>query len=802
MPMRLVVFWCFWVLMVNFIGMAALFAQAEQGCNLTVRGSVCEHETREPILGATVLIQELNKGVVVSSKGEFEIRGLCHGSYHLEFRCLGYHTHIQKIEVQKNMTELPQICLHEHTELLQTVVVKGSFLGRDIEKSPILSTVLDKKDLDKYQSIALANALEQVAGVNALNTGVGIAKPIIRGMSQNRVRVNQMGIKQEDQQWGTDHGLQIDAFAVENVEIVRGAAALRYGSDAIGGVINLQPAAFPTQEGTKGGVETGFRSNNDLVSLSAWAEKRKQDHFFRLRLSGQNFADYRVPAQTFLYNRYILPIENQRLKNTAGREYNLFFQYGKIYQKSAFRLSVSNFNQNVGLFTGATGIPRAYQLVDDGHVRNVDLPNQYNNHFKVILNHTHNFKKSYLETDIGYQYNLREEHSAPHAHGNFIPNTTLALGLHLQTLSANSTWIQDWTKTPNQKGERRIGLSAQVQKNKIVGYEFLIPNYFMANSGLFWIEERQFSPNFTLTGGLRYDFAFQTAQGYSVIFYNEDGSLNYKDQRSEDLQAAYQNLSGSLGFAYRLHPYFQLKTNIGNVFRTPHVVELTSNGVHHGTFRHEKGDPTLDSERGYQADIVLLLHDKKEEKWNFSLSPFFNYFTNYIFLQPTARFSTLPEAGQVYQYTQTRAVHTGFEAQAEWQLFDWWHWQAQFSYLHNQNLKTHLALPFTPPLQASFEWEWQKKNIANLFKNSYISIEVEHFAAQNRTDRNEKKTPAYLLWHLRAGTEVSIKNQKLDFFVQVQNLTNQKYMNHLSRYRLLNLPEAGRNVSLTLRYRW
>ncbi len=789
-------------LVLNFVGMVALFAQKEPACNLTVRGSVCEHGTREPILGATVLIQELNKGVVVSSKGEFEIQGLCHGTYHLEFRCLGYHTHIQQIRIEKNTTELPQICLHEHTELLQTVEIKGSFLGQEIEKSPILSTVLDRKDLDKYQSIALANAFEQVAGVNALNTGVGIAKPMIRGMSQNRVRVNQMGIKQEDQQWGTDHGLQVDAFAVENVEIVRGAAALRYGSDAIGGVINLQPAPFPTQEGIKGGVETGFRSNNDLVSLSAWVEKRKQDHFFRLRLSGQDFADYRVPAQTFLYNRYILPIENQRLKNTAGKEYNLFFQYGKLYQKSAFRLSVSNFNQNVGLFTGATGIPRAYQLVDDGNVRNVDLPNQYNNHLKIILNHTHNFKNAYLETDIGYQYNLREENSAPHAHGNFIPNTTLALGLHLQTLSANSIWIQDLNKNGTNKGERRIGFNAQAQKNNIAGYEFLIPNYFMTNAGLFWIEEHQLNPHFTLTGGLRYDFAFQTAQGYSVIFYNEDGSLNYKDRRSEDLQATYQNLSGSLGFAYRISPYFQLKTNIGNVFRTPHIVELTSNGVHHGTFRHEKGDPTLKSERGYQADMVFLLHDRKEEKWNISLSPFFNYFTNYIFLQPTARFSTLPEAGQIYQYTQTEALHTGFESQAEWSLFDWWHWKGQLAYLYNQNLKTALALPFTPPFQASLESEWQRKKIGNLLKNSYLSIEADYFSAQNRTDRNEKKTPSYLLWHLRAGTEISIKNQKLDVFMQIQNLTNEKYLNHLSRYRLLNLPEAGRNVSLTVRYKW
>jgi iron complex outermembrane recepter protein len=767
----------------------SLEGQSQEACNLLVKGRVCEHQTHAPLLGTTVFVKELGRGTVVAQDGSFAIEQLCHGVYHLEFRCMGYHTHVQRIVIEKHTTELPLICLHESAALLDAVTVSGSFLDSEAKRQSLHSTQLSQEELKKYQSITLSNALERIAGVSTINTGVGISKPVIRGMSQNRVRVNDLGIKQEDQQWGTDHGLQIDVFSVEEIEILRGAAALRYGADAIGGVINIRPAPFPFEATRKAAVQTSYRSNNDLFALSAFAEQGNNDYFVRLRLSTQQYADYRVPATSFLYNTFVLPIHDGRLKNTAGREYNTSLQVGKVYSKSAIRLTISNFNQEAGLFPGTMGIPRSYQLRHDGNFRNIDLPNQYNNHLKTVLNHVRSFTDSYLETDIGYQYNLRLEKSAPHAHGNFIPDTDLALGLHLQTLSWNSRWVQNL-----KRGERSIGINTQHQQNRIDGYEFLIPNYNSTTAGIFWIEERQFSSKIGFNGGLRYELAHHRAAETSVIYYNQDGSIDQIDKRNAALQRSFHNLTASAGIAYQINPQWNLKLNAANVFRPPHVVELTANGVHHGTFRHERGDADLQSERGYQADVVLSWTGKRAR---ISFSPFYNYFANYLFLRPAGRFSPLPEAGQIYQYSQAEALHTGFELETQWQFSPKFEWNANFAYLYNLNLDTYLPLPFTPPVTLFSEWEY-KPFSQNKWKHTYLSFSVQHFAAQNRTDRNEKSTEGYTLLNLRAGTQWQMGKRKIKMYTQVENLTNQVYMNHLSRYRLLNLPEAGRNVNLNL----
>ncbi|MFN3343779.1 MAG: TonB-dependent receptor domain-containing protein, partial [Flavobacteriales bacterium] len=217
--------------------------------------------------------------------------------------------------------------------------------------------------------------------------------------------------------------------------------------------------------------------------------------------------------------------------------------------------------------------------------------------------------------------------------------------------------------------------------------------------------------------------------------------------------------------------------------------------VHHGSFRHEMGDTSLRPEVGYQIDLGLIHHDKH---YIVKLTPFFNYFTNYLFLRPGAEFSPLPDAGQIYRYTQAEVLMAGAELYSEYHIVDDLHMELAAEYVYNLNVDQYLPLPFTPPGSVSISPEYTHKRKGKL-ESWFLSSDAKYFFAQNRTDRNEQVTPGYLLVSASAGIQLRFKSWSCELFLKGANLTNTRYFNHLSRYRILNLPEQGRNYSITLK---
>jgi len=460
-------------------------------------------------------------------------------------------------------------------------------------------------------------------------------------------------------------------------------------------------------------------------------------------------------------------------------------------------LTVSNFYQEAGLFVGAIGIPQSYQLTPDGDIRNVDLPRQRINHFKVISNSNILLGKHWLELDIGYQRNSRREESLPHAHGKGPrPEGTLAHGLYLQTTSLNARYFMHFSD----RHTRIVGLQAQHQQNNREGFEFLLPAFTTFSVGAFVYEEISWANRFTANAGLRYDVANSNITQFNEPIYSNETTIERYYQRNADMSNDFGNFSGAVGLSYYPNRTFNAKLNLGTSFKVPTPAELSMNGVHHGTFRHERGDSTLTSERGYQADVSLSF---QKENLGIKVSPFVSFFKDFIYLAPTSQFSSsldpqaFPEGGQVYQYRQHDAFYTGGEVSFEYHPVKQLHFRTAFEYVYNYNLDTQLPLPFTPPASVFSELSYEFSFPGKLpqFK---AGINYTVASDQNRVDRNERETPGYHLFGFTLAGDILLGRQQVNLVISADNLFDVRYFNHLSRYRLLNLPEQGRNLIISL----
>ena len=540
--------------------------------------------------------------------------------------------------------------------LLPDVVVTESYQQRQAKKSALTVEVIEQDFLRKHFTGNFMQAMENIPGVQAMDIGSGFSKPMIRGMGFNRIAVLENGIKQEGQQWGADHGLELDAFNIEAVNVLKGPSSLLYGSDAMGGVIDIASPPIPSANMLFGDVTLLGKSVNGTLAGSLMLGLKKNAWYAQIRYSEQHFGDYRIPTDTIVYLTQKLPVYGRKLKNTAGVERNigLFTQYQRKGYKADY--SISNVYQKTGFFPGAHGVPDASRVEDDGDSRNIELPYSKVNHLKVTTHQQYAWERLILSGDLGFQNNHREEWSAFHTHYDTQvmpakdPDRELVFKLHTFSSSLklrlfnSSSW------------EHMAGWNMQIQKNAIGGYSFLLPEYKRFITGAFWLTTFRLDNQLSVTGGIRYDrgridiTAFEDP--YLVEYLHRQG---YEEEviqayrwRSYPVDRAYGNYSCSAGVVWTPAAGHLLKMNVGRSFRLPGGNELASNGVHHGTFRHEKGDATLSSEQGWQIDASYTLAYKKME---LVVSSFAGWFDNYIYLRPTGEWSVLPHAGQIYRYT-------------------------------------------------------------------------------------------------------------------------------------------------------
>ena len=682
--------------------------------------------------------------------------------------------------------------------LLPDVVVTESYQQRQAKKSALAVDVVDQDFLRKHFTGNFMQAMENIPGVQTMDIGSGFSKPMIRGMGFNRIAVLENGIKQEGQQWGADHGLELDAFNIGTVNVLKGPSSLLYGSDAMGGVIAITSPPVPSVDMLFGDVTLLGKSVNGTLGGSFMLGIKKSFWYAQVRYSEQHFGDYRIPTDTIVYLTQKMPVYGRKLKNTAGIERNIgfFAQYQRQRYKANY--SVSNVYQKTGFFPGAHGIPDVSRVEDDGDSRNMELPYSKVNHLKVTTLQQYAWEKLVLSGDFGFQNNHREEWSVFHTHYGSQPvpekDPDKELAFNLNTLSASvkvrfigsSSW------------EHALGWDGQHQRNDISGYSFLLPEYYRSTTGLLWITTYKPNNVISVSGGMRYDYGYIHISSHEDAYladylrkqgYDEEHVEHYK-WNSHAVKKKFGDYSFSLGLVWTPSERHMVKANVGRSFRLPGANELAANGVHHGTFRHEQGDTNLKSEQGWQMDASYNL---RYNGFSISVSPFVSWFSNYIFLRPTGEWSVLPHAGQIYRYTGAEALFAGTEATIDIHFLRSFNYRISGEYVYTYNCDEHIPLSFSPPFSMRNTLTWQRKQVM-------LYAEWQSIARQNRVDRNEDRTPGANLFHLGGSLNIPIRgNQAIEITLTARNIFNTRYYNHLSFYRKVEIPEPGRNFQLLIK---
>lgn len=757
----------------------------------TLSGTIVDAE-QKPVSEAIVQLGQHQTSS--SSEGFFTISGLSKGNFTLSVTHINYQEYLRIIELKSNLHI--KIQLLPKLNLLEEVAVNST--SQTIENTEKISNA----SITTNFSGSLASSLENTAGVNAFRIGSGAAKPIIRGLGHNRVAVAVNGIKHQGQPWGSDHGLEIDAFSTEEVEVIKGASSIRYGSNAIGGALVIKNHSVPQKDSIQGNITLLGRSVNQTIGAAFDLKERKNKLFYKLSASYLDYGDLKTTTDTIVYLTRNIPIHNRKLKNTAGMEWNAMGQIGYMGENYQSTFLLSNNRTKAGFFPGAHGVPELNRLQDDKNSRNINYPYQQVNHLTVQNSHQWNFSENKVSIALGYQNNRRQEMSEFHTHyaNQNTPESLsdVELDFNLTTWSADATLLLHHSSF----SQTELGLQSHYQQNTIKGYSFLLPEYKQFAIGMFALHHYKLSNQIKFNLGVRYDYASISLSGfYDTILYDYLTSQNYSQEianqyalRSPELSKNFSNLNGKMGLLYTPDEKWSVALNLGSSFRTPTAIELGANGIHHGSFRHEKGDSSLNSEKGYTADLQIGF---SSDKFRIGVNPYLYYFSNFIYLKPSGAFSILPHAGQIYQYTQTRALLSGGEVESE---ITWNRFQTTIiaEYIYNIQLKDNYPLLFTPPFNLYTKVNYTLIRDSKHLKNTEIYFSGKYFATQNRIAQNEEITPESFVMDLGFSTTLKFGKTTPKLVLSVQNLWDTRYYSHTSFYRALEIPEQGRNVQVML----
>lgn len=738
-----------------------------------LEGRVIDGETKDPLPGALITIPDLKISVVANVSGNFTFNNIPEkGRFLVEVRFIGYKTLIQTVDLSQTSSLVFE--LFPSTIEAKEVVVTGTAFSSDNRKNSTAVSSVTKDQLVNRPSGNLVDAIAKVPGVSQVTTGGGISKPVIRGMSYNRVVTLVDGAKQEGQQWGDEHGIEVDQYSAERVEVLRGAASLLYGSDALGGVINiLEP--LPSPEGQiRGELLTSYQFNNGLSGSSAMLKGNHNGFVWRARGSYKNAYSYNAPGG--------------RIANTGYNEKDLNGELGFNKKWGYAHLNLSSFRSNIGLpdferndsgnFVDTSGTVLSDQQLKS---RDLFLPFQDIRHYKIALNSHVLLGGGRLRSILAFQDNQRRE----------LQNTRTdpALFFDLKTYSADFKYYFNESKG----WEPVIGLSAASQDNKNKAKELLIPDYRSGEVGIFAYAKKSWQST-TFNFGGRFDY-----RNIDGVQMTADGAPKFNN-----FSNSFSNVSGALGFTQEFTEHFNFKANLGSAFRSPNIAELSSDGVHEGTFRYEIGNNNLNPENSYYGDLAFEFNNNTVSA---SIGAFNNYINNYIYSRQIYNETILVDTKTfpVYRFIQDNANLSGFEASLTLHPAELIHFENSFSYTRGVNRASNKPLPFIPAavLRNELRLEPDFKGV----KSSYLSVALDNVFRQNRVDNFETPSKGYSLMNLGMGTTFMLKNQPLRMNVSVNNLFDKAYYDHLSRFKPGRLDETnpnlgyynqGRNISLGL----
>jgi len=722
----------------------------------TISGQVTDSKTRLPIAGATISLLQLRSSTSSDQQGHYNFKSLpSSGRYLVEVRFIGYQSMVKTVELTAEDLSV-DFALTESIIETNEVVVTGTLVTAQSRRNSTSVSVVSKDELQGNATNLIDALARQVPGLSQITTGQGISKPVIRGLGYNRVVTVSDGVKQMGQQWGDEHGIEIDQNQPDRVEVLRGAASLMYGSDAIGGVINILEPNVPTSGQIKGEVLSSYSTNNGLTNSSVMLTGNENGFVWRGRGSYQNAYSYNTPA-----GRYI---------NSGFNNSNFSGMLGMNKQWGYSHLNFSYMKNNIGFHEADPGD----LLYNDSKSRTLDFPRQDIRHYKLALNNNFVLGGGNLKLDLGYQKNQRRE----------LEEATPSLFFDLNTYSLDAKYYLS-----EKNGWQHVfGISASQEHSVNKGTEFLIPAYDQIELGAFGYAKKTWGEN-TFNMGLRYDYVDN--KGKQLIIDDEEQFAGFKNR--------FGNVSGALGYTHIFSEDLNFKANAGSAFRAPNPAELGSNGVHEGTFRYEIGNEDLKPERSYQADATLEFGHSIVTG---SIGIYENYIHNFIYASTTKGDTKTvvgedgdPQTYDVYRYGQVNANLYGVEGSLNFHLMNWIHLDNTFSYTHAQNNSFDRPLASIPAgvLHNTLRLE-PKVTGLHAF---YLSVGLDNYFKQNRFDDTfETGTDSYTLLNAGIGTTLRLGPQHLKVFATASNLTNKRYYDALSRLRPGRLSQEDPNFGV------
>jgi iron complex outermembrane receptor protein len=782
-------------------------------------GKITDEKTGEAIAGATIYIPELKTGAIADGNGLYSVDNLPRATVIVQISFLGYKSVVEKIDLSKSSTV--NFVLEQAITEMNEVVVTGTLRATEITRNPVPMVTLSKKDLQQNLSTNIIDAITKLPGVSAVTTGPNVSKPFIHGLGYNRVLTLFDGVRQEGQQWGDEHGVEVDENAVDRIEIIKGPASLTYGSDALAGVVNLLPAS-PVPSGTvKGLAETYYETNNGLIGASAVLNGNKNGFVWGGVISHKQATNYQ--------NR-----SDGRVYGTSFNETD-FSGYAGLNKKWGYSdLNFSVFNDLQEIPDGSRdSVTRKFtkQITEADTFRPI-VPNSELNSYKITVLHqlvqhyrlysSNNFilGKSKLGVILGYQENIRREFSHPQFPA--IPG----LYLDLKTFTYDIKY-----SIPESKGwETTIGINGMYQRNINKGTEFIIPDYSQFDAGPFILVTKTLN-KLDISAGVRYDIRiFKNDQMFTRPnpITGFDMQLNLPDTANaahpfNSFNHTFSGVSASFGATYKITKRLLVKSNIARGFRAPNIAEISANGVHPGTLIYQIGNTSFKPEFSLQEDLGISY------RWDHisgDIDIFNNNISNYIFNQKLLNHSggdsVIIKGNQTFKFQQAKAQIYGWEANLDIHPYDWLHFENSISVTYALNkggngihvTDSSKYLPLIPPLHTNTEL---RANILKKFKHFssvFFKIGMEYFATQNRiysADNTETPTPGYVLYNAGIGADITNNKGKVPFSFNIvgNNITDVSYQSNLSRLKYFeeypNNPtgrsgiyDMGRNISFKI----
>lgn len=772
----------------------------------TLAGKVTDGIDGTPLIGVSIYLPELKKGAISDENGNYIIANLPAIKTTIQVNYVGHQTIVETVDL-KNTSTLDFVMKESNAEINEVVItaLTGNSL---IKRTPSPISYISKKELMQQSSSNIIDAIAKQPGIAQITTGNGISKPVVRGLGYNRVVVVNDGIRQEGQQWGDEHGIEIDAQSVNSVEILKGPASLIYGSDALAGVINFLPEPILPEGTIKVNLMSEYQTNNGLFNYSVNAAGNNSGFVWNWRYSDKMAHSYKNKYDGYVYN-------------SGFRERAVSGLLGINRSWGYSHLSLNYYHLTPGIVEGerdeATGRFLKPAIVNgeetevvvsdsDSKSYGKQMPYQQIYHYKAVLNNSIIVGEGNLKTIIGYQQNRRQEFE------EIAEPDTYGLYFQLHTVNYDIRYT-----LPDIAGYKFVaGINGMYQRSLNKGTEFLIPEYNLFDIGAFALVSKNIGA-LDISGGLRIDRRYNKAK---ALFLNEQEEVvtPSSPDAEEKFHAFSRNfigVSASLGLTYQFSDEWNTKLNVSHGFRAPNMSELASNGAHEGTIRYEKGNSDLKAENSWQADWGL---GYSSPLISGELSLFANRINNYIFshkLLDTNGEDLLTDGYKTYQFVSGDARIMGGEISVDIHPVEQLHFQNSFSYVSSVQLNqpdSTKYLPFTPAPKLVSDIRYDLiRHGKKLLNNTYISFGVESNLKQSKVYsafRTETPTPAYTLFNASIGTDFVHKGKTIaSLFFAVNNLTDKAYQNHLSRLKYADenpvtgrqgVYNMGRNFSLKL----